>query len=138
MRLVLSFFLFMTLTVSTQAATFEAVCKTKTSLREQPLVTRIKLVQRGIVWLGETVIAGAQADRLFVNLHETQGEITFDAFVRRDNKIVGASDTETLWRDEDPMTGYPVVDNPEASAHIVLNDNPSGAQTVVDCSIQQD
>lgn len=136
MRLVLIFFSLVAFTVQTVAATFEAECKTKTTLRE-PIVTKVKLVQTGVMWLGEAVIPGVQTERLFVHLHDTLGELTFDTLIKRDDKVVGASETEILWRDEDAQTGYPVVDNPDATAHIVMNDDSSGQQTVVICSIHQ-
>jgi hypothetical protein len=136
LRLVLVFIILLTLKAQAFASAFEAECRTKIALRE-PIVTKVKLVQSGPLWLGETVIPGVQAERLFVHLHDTNGEVTFDTAIKRNEKIVGVSGTEILWRDEDAQTGHPVVDNPEAAAHIVFNDDLSGVKTVVVCSIHQ-
>lgn len=119
-----------------RATVFEAECRTKTSLHAS-ILTKIKLVQSGGQWLGEAVVPGLQAERLFVRLQESREEISFETSIQRNEKVVGASQTEIIWRDEDRHTGYPAIDNPEATANIIIADDRTGARAVVICSIRQ-
>lgn len=136
MRLIFIFFLLLSLTWLARAATFEAECRTKTALHAA-IVTKIKLAQQGVMWLGEAVIPDVEAERIFIHVQDTHDEITFDTFIKRNEKTVGASETEILWRDEDAKTGYPAIDNPEATANIVITHDSSGARSVVTCCIHQ-
>ncbi len=136
MHSVTALFYLLIFTTDAKAAMFEAECRTQTA-SHAAIVTKVKLSRSGLLWLGEAVILGEQAERLFVRVQDTPGELSFDTSIKRNEKTVGSSDTEILWREENPNTGYPAIDNPEATAHIVMTYADSGAQATVSCSIHQ-
>ncbi len=136
MHSVTAFFFLLILTVGANAVVFEAECKTMTP-SHAAIVTKVKLARSGLLWSGDAVILGEHAERLFVRVQDVPGELSFDTSIRRNETTIGASDTEILWREEDPATGYPAIDNPEATAHIIMTYAQSGTQATVSCSIRQ-